>query len=160
MQQARFVSNPHPDYGIFVAEQRSSEDGDPPAYTSTPLYKEHVDKIRTWVISNCQAIERRWPPESLASPSSDPSQHDHNFSIYTGAGGNAYLHWKLSRWWEAEGDGEKSDEHLLKALQAIETSLSLCKEEDRSEISFYIGAAGKIEHTHMHTQSHLTSPIE
>ena len=165
-RQSRFVPNPLPDYGVFVAEQRTSEYGDPLAYTSTPNYREHVDKIRTWVISNCQAIERRWPPESLASPLSVPSKHEHDFtSIYTGAGGNAYLHWKLSRWWEVEGDGEKSDEHLLKALQAIETSLSLCKDTDcsrvqeRTQIVHFILEQPVILNTHTHTQTHTQNHV-
>ena len=132
----RFIRNPQPDYATLVPRLG-------PKYTSTPIYKKHLDKIRELISSSCQTIERRWPAESLVSPSSDSNKLDKDFSIYAGAGGNAYLYWKLSRWWEAEGDRDKSDEYLMKALQAIETSLSLIK--DLTGISFYIGAAG--EHT-------------
>ena len=130
----RFIRNPQPEYATLVPRLG-------PKYTSTPVYKEHLGKIRELISSYCQTIERRWPAESLVSPTSNSEKVDRDSSIYTGAGGNAYLYWKLSRWWEAEGDQDKSDEYLMKALQAIETSLSLIK--DLSGISFYVGAAGK-----------------
>ena len=137
----RYVRNPHPDYASFLATQRSKDgDGKTLEYTSTAAYKQQVERMREWLTANLETIEKRWPPDCPIVPSSDPGRRDRDDSIYVGAAGNAYLHWKLSRWWEAEGRGDKADEHVLKALQAIETALSLIK--DPSGIAFYIGAAG------------------
>ena len=160
----RYVRNPFPDYASFLAKQRSTHgDGKVLAYTSTPAHTHQVQKMREWLTNSLETIEKRWPPDCPVVPSSDPGRHDRDSSVYVGAAGNAYLHWKLSRWWDAEGRGDKADEHVLKALQAIETALSLIK--DPSGIAFYIGAAGsgicwsqllpsdRYKHTHTHTHS-------
>ena len=64
-------------------------------------------------------------------------------SVYVGSGGNAYLHWKLSRFYEAEKEVEKAQDHLQKAVECVKAALSLLPRYPTSkDIAFYIGSAG------------------
>ena len=60
-------------------------------------------------------------------------------------GGNAYLHWRLSRFFEQEGDEERKVLHLGHAVTAVNVALSLLPQKTRKGegIAFYIGNAGK-----------------
>ena len=63
------------------------------------------------------------------------------------AGGNAYLHWRLSRFYEKEGNTEKATFHRQKSSQAVNVALSLLPKPTADatpmRIAFYIGTAGK-----------------
>ena len=67
---------------------------------------------------------------------------DSDFSVYVGAGGNAYLHWKLSNFFAAEQNDERSGFHLQTAAEAIKVALSLLPRASSNGIAFYIGNAG------------------
>ena len=60
-------------------------------------------------------------------------------------GGNAYLHWRLSRFFEAEGDEQKQLQHREHAVAAINVALTQLPSRPRrgEGIAFYIGSAGK-----------------
>lgn len=58
-------------------------------------------------------------------------------------GGNAYLHWKLAKFFEAEKDPEKVEAHWQKAEQAITVAISLLRKPSTTSIAFYIGNAGQ-----------------
>ena len=61
------------------------------------------------------------------------------------AGGNAYLHWRLSRFYEKEENTEKATFHRQKSVQAVKVALSLLPKPtaDALPIAFYIGTAGE-----------------
>jgi len=113
--------------------------------TSPELFK-HQKAIRVWLDKSIDAILKGFPPDSECSPrSSDKTTKD--CSLYVGSGGNAYLHWKLAKYFKAEGDEEKATLHQKHAVSAIKVALSLSPTEiiNGREISFYIGNAGKAE---------------
>ena len=84
-----------------------------------------------------------YPPGSVTTPTSIAGHAKRDPSVYVGSGGNAYLHWKLSGFFEAEGDANKSREHLGRAAEAVEVALSLLPPSPTSsDIAFYIGSAG------------------
>lgn len=84
-----------------------------------------------------------YPPGSVTSPTSKAGHAKRDPSIYVGSGGNAYLHWKLSGFFEVEGEVDKSREHLGKAAEAVNVALSLLPPSPTSsDIAFYIGSAG------------------
>lgn len=85
-----------------------------------------------------------WPSSSVTSPTSRAGHTKRDPSVYVGSGGNAYFHWKLSIFFEAEGDVDKSREHLRKAAEAVEVALSLLPPSPTGsdDIAFYIGSAG------------------
>lgn len=88
-------------------------------------------------------VTAAYPPSSVTSPTSRAGHAKRDPSVYVGSGGNAYLHWKLSAFFEAEGDADKSKEHLGKAAEAVEVALSLLPPSPTSsDIAFYIGSAG------------------
>ena len=61
------------------------------------------------------------------------------------AGGNAYLHWRLSRFYEKEENTEKATFHRQKSAQAVKVALSLLPKPtaDGDTLAFYIGIAGR-----------------
>ena len=63
----------------------------------------------------------------------------------TCVGGNAYLHQRLSRFFEAEGDKEKQLQHREHVVTAINVALTQLPSRPRrgEGIDFYIGSAGK-----------------
>ena len=65
-----------------------------------------------------------------------------DFSIYVGTGGNAYLHWKLSKFFGVEKDGEKEAFHRQKAVEAVTVALSLLPTPSSEGIAFFLGGAG------------------
>ena len=78
-------------------------------------------------------------------------------------GGNAYLHWRLSRFFEAEEDEEKQLQHREHAVTAISVALTQLpsKAELRKGegIAFFIGNAGtSLYYYHfVHTRKALKS---
>ena len=50
---------------------------------------------------------------------------DEDYYIYTGTGSNAYLHWKLARFYEAEEQKEKADLHREYAVSDIEAAIEV-----------------------------------
>ncbi len=59
------------------------------------------------------------------------------------SGGNAYLHWKLAKFFEADRDPERAEDHCQKAVQAVTVAISLLRKPSSNGISFYIGNAGE-----------------
>ena len=61
-------------------------------------------------------------------------------------GGNAYLHWRLSRFFEAEGNEEKQLQHREHAVTAVSVALtqlpSKAKLRKGEGIAFFVGNAG------------------
>lgn len=59
-------------------------------------------------------------------------------------GGNAYLHWRLSKFFEEEGDKERKLQHQGDAVTAINVALSLLPARPRKGegVAFYIGNTG------------------
>ena len=68
---------------------------------------------------------------------------EHNLNVNS-IGGNAYLHWRLSRFFEEEGNEERKLTHLGHAVSAVNVALSLLAPSTRKGegIAFYIGNAG------------------
>ncbi len=112
-------------------------------FESSPEFLKQQKQIREWIKRNIEVVVKAFPPHSQFSPrSTDRSSKDS--SIYLGCGGNAYLHWKLSKYFQLEEDEEMVQVHKNYAVTAIEVALSLLPSriESGSEIAFYIGSAG------------------
>ena len=110
--------------------------------SSSEFLKQQKD-IRDWIGRSVEHISNAFPPNSQYSPRST-NESVKNSSIYVGCGGNAYLHWKLTKFFEAEGEMEKAELHRKHAVTAIEVALSMLPTEiaGGKEIAFYIGSAG------------------
>ena len=154
-----------PDYDAFISKlglnssqqslpdsQQSLPDSghssDHPTFTSSPSYLRLQQETRAWLRKNIELICRAYPPESEAAPTSRREQSRKDNSIYIGSGGNAYLHWRLARFFEAEGEAEKVAFHRKCALTAINVALSMMPKKFHmgDDISFYIGSAGRCNH--------------
>ena len=115
-------------------------------FESSPELFKHQKAIREWLNKNIETVLKGFPPDSEFSPrSSDKTTKD--CTLYVGSGGNAYLHWKLAKYFEAEEEKERAALHQKHALSAIEVALSLSPTEviNGREIAFYIGNAGMVE---------------
>ena len=103
----------------------------------------HCPQIRARLSTDVARLEASCPTKSTSSPTSVDSYTKPDPSVYVGSGGIAYLHWKLSGHFEAEGESGKAREHLRKAAEAVQTTLTLLPRSPASdEIAFYIGSAG------------------
>ena len=87
---------------------------------------------------------KAWPPGSELAPTSVRGRGERDFSLYVGNGGNAYLHWKLSRFFAAEEHRENVEFHRRKAVEAVTVALSLVPKPTSDGISFFIGGAGTL----------------
>lgn len=128
----RYIPNPFPDYsttnGGFIESQKC---------------KQTLKKAKEWLTENIIKYESSYPPDSLIPPYSDPRKRSRDVTIYTGLGGNAYVHWKLYHYYSNQADSDCAMEHLMKGLEAINTSL-YAKGVETSErgVAFYIGLPG------------------
>ena len=115
---------------------------------SSADFKKAQHRVRAWLRENISVIQRMYPSDSSVAPCSDPRRSERDASIYTGAGGNAYLHWKLCRFYENEGDVDRSSEHLVKALEAVNVALLLSQRRHGTEagVAFYCGSTGSGQH--------------
>lgn len=110
--------------------------------SSSEFLKQQKD-IREWISKSVERITKAFPPDSLYCPKST-NESVKDSSVYVGSGGNAYLHWKLTKFFEAEGETEKVELHRKHAVYSIEVALSLLPREIAAgqEIAFFIGSAG------------------
>ncbi len=53
------------------------------------------------------------------------------------------MHWKLARFFHAESNPEKAEDHGQKAVQAIAVAISLLRKPNSNGIAFFIGNAGE-----------------
>ena len=146
LDSERHISNTMPDYGSFMATLKVEEGEETAAtrYTSSLDYDRLCREIRAWLQENVAHILKAYPPESALAPASVRERAKNDFSTYVGAGGNAYLHWKLSGFYKMEGNKDKSASHLKKAVEAINVALSLLASDSPSkQIAFYIGNPGE-----------------
>ncbi len=145
-----------PDYDAFISQlnQHSSqqsltpEDNPDPSkstFMASPTYLKLRQQTKAWLLQNVGLIQQMLPASSDSVPTSRLGKSKRDNSIYTGCGGNAYLHWKLSGFFKAEGEKEKALHHSKSAVAAIECALSMCprKVARGEEIAFYIGSAGR-----------------
>lgn len=139
----RFISNPAPQWSTYKAHIQSSDSSGKVKYAETVDCRKILEKARGWLKENIAEIQKVYPPDTVIVPSSNAKKKEKNAHLYIGAGGNAYLHWKLSRFYEIEGDADRSSIHMMRALEAVNTSLMLLdKKSQESGIAFYIGATG------------------
>ena len=109
------------------------------AYIDSPEAKTILERSRQWLRENILKCQSEYPVDSTVTPSNDPRRKSRDPSIYTGAGGNAYVHWKLSQYYLSIGNNDYYIEHLMKAIESIHTALSIGEEEG---MAFYTGRAG------------------
>ncbi len=150
-REERHIVNTMQDYDEFISHLnldssiRCSHNLD---HTSVATFeasselKKMQQNTRAWIHENVELIQKDCPPSSMHSPLSVEGKSDQAYSIYVGCGGKAYVHWKLAKFFEAEGDKERLDWHRRSAVVAIEVALSLVASKVE-EISFYLGSAGK-----------------
>lgn len=141
-KEDRHIPNCMLDFGAFIAQSSLEAQG----FEASPTFKQLQQDTRTWIHRNVELIVKSFPPSSQFSPKSVRGKAKSDSSIYVGCGGNAYLHWKLTSFFEAEGDSEKVEFHRKSALTAIGVALSLLPpkpEEEGEGIAFYIGSAGR-----------------
>lgn len=142
-----------PDYDAFVSQLAHSSsrsiDSQNPDHASSPFtssssYQRLRRETRAWLLAQVDLIQKAFPPESESSPKSVRGQSTRDSSIYVGCGGNAYFHWRLSRFFQAEGEEEKVVYHRKCALTAVNVALSLLPKKGKQgrEIAFYLGSAG------------------
>ena len=79
-------------------------------------------------------------------------------TYFVHVGGNAYLHWKLAKFFAAEKDSERVEDHRVKAVQAISVAVSLLPQPSSRGIAFYIGNAGIPKHGCVHGMNVLYKP--
>ena len=139
----RYIPNPLEDYDCYLSKLRRSGQGDA-KYLGSTDFKQSQHRVRAWLRENISVIQQAYPSDSSVAPCSDPRRTERDASIYTGAGGNAYLHWKLCRYYENEGDVDRSSEHLVKALEAVNVALLLSQRRRGTEagVAFYCGSTG------------------
>lgn len=151
----RHIPNTMPDYDTFISQLAlnhspqlgTSRDGNdtPLTFKASSCYHKLQQETKTWILKHVKLIQHMFPPESQSAPISVGKSRNDS-SIYVGCGGNAYLHWRLARFFEAEGDPEKAVFHRKSAETAVNVALSMLpKRYDRGdEIAFYIGSAGML----------------
>ena len=117
-------------------------------FESSPEYVKQQRDVKTWITKNIELLMKMYPPMSTYAPTSRPGRTRQEDSIYAGCGGNAYLHWKLTRFFEAEGEMDKAEIHKKNAILAVEVALSMLPPRlNRGDgISFYMGSAGMYCH--------------
>ena len=156
--RSRHIPNTMPDYDVFLSRLNSfqsqtsisSVDSSTPGNISTfetsPEYMRLQQETRAWILKHIELIMKACPPQSDVSPASVRECSKQDSSIYVGSGGNAYLHWKLTKFFGAEGEKDKAEFHRKCAVSAIEVALSLLTPRRRihagDDIAFYIGSAG------------------
>ena len=118
-------------------------------FESSSDYVKQQRQVRAWIAGNIELIMKHYPPAAQYAPTSVKGKTVEDYSIYTGCGGNAYLYWKLSRFFEAEGEQEKAKFHRKNAISTVEVALSMLQPNIRrgSDISFYMGSAGMCRYT-------------
>ena len=136
-----------PDYAAFMSDLQKQGHGAAQGQL-TFLTSAHFSRLRqktkAWILSNVELLLKHFPPSNGSSPISVPGKFREDSSIYVGCGGNAYVHWKLACFFEAEGEKEKAAFHLKGAATAVEVTLNMVsKKSGPEEISFYMGSAGK-----------------
>lgn len=135
----RHVNNPAPDWNRYRLEHKGV------SYSDTSDCKRILVKARTWLKENIIKIQKDYPPDTILAPSTNPKTKSKDSSIYIGAGGNAYLHWKLSQFYSLDGDEDKSSEHMMRGLEAVHTALMLIpKNFAEGGCAFYMGASGML----------------
>ena len=145
-----------PDYDAFKSLHASSQQSLTPdteeapelpksSFMTSSLYTRLRQETKDWLLRNIELIQRMVPADSQNVPTSRKGTTTTDNSIYTGCGGNAYLHWRLSCFFKAEENKEKASFHSKSAVKAIECALSMCPKKVKrgEEIAFYIGSAGK-----------------
>lgn len=151
LNDGRHIPNTMPDYSIFISHlhRRTSqlslpETPEQATFISSISYNTLRQETKAWLLDNVELIQKKFPPASHSAPTSVQGRCREKSSIYVGCGGNAYLHWRLSRFFEAERDGEKVEFHRKNAIAAVEVSLSMLPKRftEGKEIAFYIGSAG------------------
>lgn len=130
---ARYIPNPYTEY-------RAKEK----PYSRSSECKEILGRARQWLKENIIKFQSEYPPETTITPSNNPRKKSRDPSIYTGAGGNAYVHWKLTQFYKMDGNEDRATEHLMKGLEAIHTALLLKDGDDGRGVAFYIGAPGNL----------------
>lgn len=143
-----------PDYDNFIAQLNlnssqhsipdSSYSEEQHTFKSSPSCLKLQQETKKWLLEKIDFITRQFPPGSRACPISMEGRSKRDPSIYVGCGGNAYLHWKLARFFELEEERERVSFHCKNAVCAIQEALSMLpkKYRDGDEIAFYLGSAG------------------
>ena len=131
----------HPPSFSYFSQGKGLKGQDYSFVTSTEHRKLCCD-IRTWLHENIAHILKAYPPSSVLSPTSVRGHSKRDFSIYVGNGGNAYLHWKLSKFFAVEKNREKEEFHQQKAVEAVTVALSLLPTPSSEDIAFFLGGAG------------------
>jgi hypothetical protein len=134
-----------PDYSKFMSSIQPQQDSaaENPTFLQSTTFSILRQETKAWILSNIALILKEFPPDSHSAPISVPGRFQDDNSIYVGCGGNAYVHWRLSRFFEAEGDKQRSAEHLKHAVTAVSATLSrVPRKPDPNEIAFYTGSAG------------------
>lgn len=135
-----------PNYAVFMSDlqqQQGHETQEQPTFVASAHFSRLRQETKAWILSNIEVLLDKFPPSSNSSPISVPGRSEDDSSIYVGCGGNAYVHWKLACFFEAEGEKEKAAFHLKSAATAAKVTLSMVsKKSGPEEISFYLGSAG------------------
>ena len=141
-----------PDYLAFLAQLKSADS--PETQESASNDEKHFETspdlcrlqkyARDWISRNVGAVVKSFPPTSSRCPASVKHEDCKDYSLYIGVGGNAYLHWKLAKFYELEKRKEKVDLHRKYAVCAVELALRMLpsKYSQGEEIAFYMGSAG------------------
>ena len=82
----RYIKNPMPDYGSFIAASSRDQHSKEALYTSSADYSRLCKEIRSWLEENVALVLTKWPPESALAPASVVERSERDFSIYIGAG--------------------------------------------------------------------------
>lgn len=109
------------------------------AYIESPEAKSILERSGQWLRESIINYQSEYPVDTTVSPSNDTRRKSRDPSIYIGAGGNAYVQWKLSQYYLSVGNNDYYIEHLMKSIEAIHTALSIGGDDG---IAFYIGKAG------------------
>ena len=141
----RYINNPFPDWTAYKIHLQESGTGNDTKYSRTIECNQTLQKSRLWLKDHIKEMHTSYPPQTDIAPATNPKKKkQRDCSIYTGAGGNAYMHWKLSRFYTLEGDADRSFDHLLKGLEAVNTALMISKEPNQTGCAFYVGVTGKM----------------
>lgn len=139
MDEQRYIINPSPDWTAFKVHLQKTESSNNAKYSGTLECDEILQKSRTWLKGQIKDIEKCYPCQSDIAPSSNPRKSTKYGSIYTGAGGNAFMYWRLSCFYKLEGDKDQSFDYLMKALEAINVALMI---PNNTGVAFYYGMSG------------------
>lgn len=147
----RHVPNKMLDYSTFMSDLQQQQEILPDAAQTTEQstfiasapFSLLRQETKTWIYDNVELVLKQFPPDSRSAPISVPGQVQEDSSIYVGCGGNAYVHWKLACFFEAEREKEKAVFHLESAVKAVEVTLKMVpRKPAQEEIAFYTGSAG------------------